>query len=57
MLFINAKLLPLNVSYHKTLSELMHASIASAPTYVIYLRKHPVSSLTTDAFLLPIIFT
>ena len=58
-LFMNAKFLPLNFFYYKTLSELMHdINTASALlTYVISLQKRPESILTTHVLLLQIIFT
>jgi len=49
-LFINAKVLPLNVLYYKPLSELMH-DVSTAPiNTVIYLRKRPVSILQNTLF-------
>ena len=56
-LFINAKLLPLNFLYYKTLSELMHdVNTASAPIKICNLFTK-TSILTTHVLLLQIIFT
>ena len=51
-LFINAKLLPLNFLYYKTLSELMHdASTASAPVSIcnLFAKTSGVHSYNTSS--------